>query len=149
MPDEVIHCVGAIIFNTDDELLVIRRGQEPAVGRWTLPGGRIEPGESAEDAVVREVLEETGLVVTAIREVGSINLPAPGIGTYAIRDFLCELPSPSDRKIPQAGDDADAAQFMSLSELRKVATTTGLLEILASWGVLPEELGTQRIYGES
>jgi len=149
MPDEVIHCVGAIIFNTDDELLVIRRGQEPAVGRWTLRGGRIEPGESAEDAVVREVFEETGFVVTAIREVGSISLPAPGVGTYAIRDFLCELPSSSGRKIPQAGDDADAAQFMSLPELRSVATTTGLLEILASWGVLPEEPGTQRTLGES
>jgi len=99
--------------------------------------------------VVREVLEETGLVVTAIREVGSISLPAPGVGTYAIRDFLCELPSSSGRKIPQAGDDADAAQFMSLPELRSVATTTGLLEILASWGVLPEEPGTQRRFGES
>lgn len=149
MPDEVIHCVGAIIFNTDDELLVIKRGQEPAVGRWTLPGGRIEPGESAEDAVAREVLEETGLVVTAIREVGSISLPAPGVGTYAIRDFLCELQSRSDRKLPQAGDDADAAQFMSLPELRSVATTAGLLEILASWGVLPQEPGTQRTFGES
>ena len=142
MPDDLIPCVGAIVLNDADELLVIQRGQEPAAGCWTLPGGRIEPGESAEEAVVREVLEETGLVVTVIREVGSLSLPAPGVGTYVIRDFLCGLPAPANLQAPRAGDDAAAAQFMSLPELQTVATTSGLLEILRSWGVLPAELGS-------
>lgn len=137
MPGEQIPCVGAVIINEAHELLVIQRGQAPALGRWTLPGGRMEPGETAEHAVVREVFEETGLVVTVAREVGSISLPAPDGGTYRIRDFLCELPPAAQAQIPRAGDDADAAQFMSVTQLRQVATTTGLLEILDSWGVLP------------
>jgi ADP-ribose pyrophosphatase YjhB (NUDIX family) len=137
MPGDDIACVGAVILNAADELLVIQRGHEPAVGRWTLPGGRIEPGESAEQAVVREVLEETGLVVSVIREVGSLSLPAPEGGTYRIRDFLCALDPTSRSLTPCAGDDAAHAAFMGVSALRQVATTTGLLEILQSWGVLP------------
>ena len=139
MPGDDIACVGAVIINAADELLVIQRGKPPAVGRWTLPGGRIEPGERAEQAVVREVLEETGLEVRVIREVGSIHLPAPDGGTYWIRDFLCALQSPTGSQLPRAGDDADDAVFMSVSDLRQVATTTGLLEILHSWGVLPPD----------
>ncbi len=131
--------MGAVILNDVDQLLVILRGQAPAIGRWTLPGGRIETGESAEEAVVREVLEETGLTVTVNREVGSVRLPAPDGGTYFIRDFHCAL-SPGDAPLqPRAGDDADDARFMSTAQLRQVPTTAGLLEILQSWGVLPPD----------
>ncbi|MFZ4497310.1 MAG: NUDIX domain-containing protein, partial [Candidatus Nanopelagicales bacterium] len=48
-----IPCVGAVIFDDAGRLLLIKRGQEPALGRWSVPGGRVEPGESHEVAVIR------------------------------------------------------------------------------------------------
>ena len=56
-----IPCVGAIIKDPAGRLLLIKRGHAPQAGRWSLPGGRVEPGESDEQAVIREIREETGL----------------------------------------------------------------------------------------
>ncbi|MHB1912084.1 MAG: NUDIX domain-containing protein, partial [Acidimicrobiales bacterium] len=55
-------CVGAVVVD-DDRLLLIRRGHGPAAGEWSVPGGRVEAGETLAEAVVREVLEETGLEI--------------------------------------------------------------------------------------
>jgi 8-oxo-dGTP diphosphatase len=54
--------VGAVILH-EGKVALIQRGKEPLRGRWVIPGGTVEPGESLEDAVVREVREETGLIV--------------------------------------------------------------------------------------
>ena len=59
--------MGAVIKDGAGRLLLIKRGHEPEAGRWSLPGGRIEPGESDEQALVREIGEETGLTVTVGR----------------------------------------------------------------------------------
>ena len=55
-----VQCVGAVITDESGRMLMILRGHEPGKGLWSIPGGRIEPGESDEQAVVREVREETG-----------------------------------------------------------------------------------------
>ena len=59
-----VPCVGALVHDDEGRLLVVRRRNEPGAGRWSVPGGRVEPGESDLTAVRREVLEETGLHVT-------------------------------------------------------------------------------------
>ena len=82
MAEPRIPCVGAII--TDGErILLIKRGHEPEAGRWSLPGGRIEPGESDQQALVREVREETGLKVTPGRLVGRVTRPGPAAGSWS------------------------------------------------------------------
>jgi len=67
--------VGAIIKDEAGRLLLIQRGHEPETGRWSLPGGRVEPGETDEQAVARETREETGLQVTCGALVGSVERP--------------------------------------------------------------------------
>src|SRR3954463_6150734 len=101
----VVPCVGAVVHDAAGRLLLIRRGHEPSRGLWSLPGGRIEAGETAEQAVVREVREETGLEVRVGEPVGHVLIPA-GAVVYDVVDFACTLVEPG--AAPVAGDDPDA-----------------------------------------
>jgi ADP-ribose pyrophosphatase YjhB (NUDIX family) len=126
-----IDCVGGIVEDDSGRLLLVRRGQEPAKGRWSVPGGRVEPGETDEEATAREVLEETGVRVSVERLVGVVEREAPA-GVYVIRDYACR-PLGGDVR---AGDDADDAGWFTAAELRALDTSPGLVEALESWGVL-------------
>src|SRR6202044_118621 len=72
-----IPCVGAVIEDEARRLLLIKRGHEPGMGLWSIPGGRIEPGESDARALIREVLEETGLAIVPGRLLGAVQRPGP------------------------------------------------------------------------
>lgn len=61
--------VGAVVLDDDQRILLVRRGQEPLLGEWSLPGGALELGERLEDGIRREVAEETGLLVTPLEIV--------------------------------------------------------------------------------
>ena len=69
-----IPCVGAVVTDGRGWLLLIKRGHEPGAGLWSLPGGRIEPGETDAEALVREMREETGLTVEPGRLIGQVRL---------------------------------------------------------------------------
>jgi 8-oxo-dGTP diphosphatase len=127
-----IPCVGAIIRDGAGRLLLIKRGHDPEVGRWSLPGGRIEPGETAEQAVVRETREETGLAVLCGPLVGSVERPAPGGGVLDIADYAATVTGGS----LTPGDDAADARWVGPAELAGLTLTSGLAEALTSWGVL-------------
>ena len=130
----VVPCVGAIVHDGHGRLLLIRRGQEPSRGLWSLPGGRVEPGETAAEAVEREVLEETGLRVRAGAVVGRVRIDA-GTVVYDVADLACELLDPD--AVPAAGDDAADVLFADAPTLAGLACTPRLVETLAGWGVLP------------
>lgn len=130
-----VPCVGAACVDASGRLLLIQRGQPPAQGQWSLPGGRIEPGESAEQAVVREVREETGLNVRVVRWIGRIERDAPNANRYVIDDYLVELVGEATL---QAGDDAANAGFFTVDELHALRLTEGLLNLLDQWGVWPK-----------
>lgn len=130
---DLIPCVGAVILDEDGRLCVIQRGKAPAQGRWSLPGGRVEAGESDEEAIVREVLEETGLRVSIDRSLAHLTLPAPDGRTFAIHDYLMRK---AGKQVPIAGDDAADARFVTVDELRELPTTDGLLDFLAEHGIL-------------
>ena len=127
-PPEV--AVGAVCVR-DGELLLVRRAREPGAGRWSLPGGRVNAGETLRDAVAREVHEETGLVV----EVGGLCGIAERMGTgwhFVILDFWAENPAGTTR----AGDDASAVAWVTAAELAQLPLVPGLQQWLADHDVL-------------
>ncbi|WP_026257923.1 NUDIX hydrolase [Actinopolymorpha alba] len=128
-----VPCVGAVILDDDGRLLLIRRGRPPGVGLWSLPGGRVEAGESDPGAVAREVAEETGLWVSVGRLLGTVERPGPSGETYVIRDYVCSVVGETLR----AGDDATDARWVAPADLPRLPTTPGLLEALTGWGVIP------------
>ena len=130
----LVPCVGAVVHDAQGRLLLIRRGHAPHEGLWSLPGGRVEPGESAEAAVVREVLEETGLRVRAGAPVGRVRIPA-GEVMYEVTDLACTLDGSDQR--PVAGDDASDVVFVDAAALERLSCTPRLVETLGGWGVLP------------
>jgi 8-oxo-dGTP diphosphatase len=127
-----VPCVGAIVHDAAGRLLLIRRGHAPGRGLWSVPGGRVEPGETLVEAVEREVREETGLAVRAGAPVGRIRLPGPGV-VYDVTDIRCTL-DPADQE-PTPGDDADAVVFADAVTLAGLRCTDGLLDTLRGWGV--------------
>jgi ADP-ribose pyrophosphatase YjhB (NUDIX family) len=129
----VVPCVGAVVQDDAGRLLLIRRGHAPGRGLWSLPGGRVEAGESVAEAIEREVREETGLSVRAGAPVGRVHLPGPGV-VFDVVDLACALTDPSAR--PVAGDDADAVLFADAPTLARLDCTPGLLDTLRGWGVV-------------
>jgi len=130
---KVVPCVGALVYDRRARLLLIRRANEPGRGLWSLPGGRVESKETLAEAVVREVLEETGLVVTAGPVVGSVERDGPDEVVYAITDFAA---TPVGGEL-RAGDDADDARFVSAEELDDLPLAPGLHQFLREWQALP------------
>jgi ADP-ribose pyrophosphatase YjhB (NUDIX family) len=121
-----------VVRDAAGRLLLVRRGHDPGRGLWSLPGGRVEAGETLGAAVEREVLEETGLTVRAGATVGRIRLPGPGV-TFDVHDLACTLVRPDQR--PVAGDDADDVVFADAADLERLPCTSGLLDTLRGWGV--------------
>lgn len=122
-----------MIKDPDGRLLLIKRGHEPGAGLWSLPGGRIEPGETDQQAVAREVLEETGLVVTCGRLLGTADLPGPPGAVIAVSDYLAVVTG--GELAP--GDDAADARWVTAAELDRLPLTNGLTDYLAAWGAYP------------
>jgi len=121
--------VGGVIVDAGRALLV-RRAKAPLAGRWSVPGGTVEPGEGLQEALAREVLEETGLRVRpgAVlkvfdrieRERGALRFH------YVIVDYLCELLGGEAR----AGSDAEAVAWVAEEDLAGYELTPDLQEVL-------------------
>ncbi|WP_374596201.1 NUDIX hydrolase [Brevundimonas sp.] len=114
------------------EVLLIRRGKPPRVGEWSLPGGRIEPGERATDAALRELAEETGVTarITGLIDVVDGIFAEAGLH-YILIDYAAEWVSGE----PIAGDDALEARFVPLDQVEALiewAETRRIIALAAS-----------------
>ncbi len=119
-------------------LLVVLRANEPSRGLWSIPGGRVERGESLPAAAVREAREETGLEILVGAELGRVELPGPDGIVYAVTDFVATAATAGARTAPTEavpGDDAAEVRWVSRAELADLPTSPGLIETLAAWGV--------------
>ena len=107
--------VGAVIVK-DGRVLLVQRGTEPALGRWSIPGGLIEVGEALSEAVVREVHEETGLEIEPVELVELLDrIHRDGDRVryhYVIADYLCRVVSGT----LNAASDAAAVRWVERSE---------------------------------
>lgn len=114
-PESPLVGVGAVVVQ-HGRVLLVRRASEPLKGQWSLPGGMLELGESLADGVIREVKEETGLVVEVLelievldrihREGGRVRYH------YVIADYLCRVVGGA----LQAATDADAVRWVERAE---------------------------------
>ena len=128
-----VPCAGAILFDAAGRLLVVRRGRPPARGAWSLPGGRCEPGESAAQACVREVAEETGLLVEVQQWAGRVERAAGPAAVYEIDDFVCTVCGGT----LAAADDAMDARWVTEAEFAALPLAPLLYETLREWDCLP------------
>jgi 8-oxo-dGTP diphosphatase len=133
-PSPVV-AVGAVIWNAHEEIVLIRRGTPPRVGEWSIPGGKVEWGETLPQALLREVREETGLQVEIeglIEIVDAVTRdPAGAVARhYVLIDFSAYLLSGS----LTAGSDASEARWVpyrSLSEYSLWSETRRIIEASA------------------
>ncbi|MHB1988319.1 MAG: NUDIX hydrolase [Acidimicrobiales bacterium] len=126
--------VGAIILRTPDQILLIKRGREPSAGRWSLPGGRVEFGETLEEAVQREVFEETGIVTEVGQLLGWVERRYQS-HHFVIMDFLAEVARSDTEVVPRAGDDAVVARWVMIAELETLELVEGLYSFLVDHGI--------------
>ena len=139
-------CVGAVAV-TDGALLLVRRGRSPGAGEWSVPGGRVEAGETVAEAVRRELAEETGLEGTPGRLLGWVEVIGDG-HHFVILDFVVEVGA---RTEPVAGDDAADAAWVPLDQVAALPLVDGLAAFLQQHGVLgaADADGTAPVSGPS
>ena len=122
--------VGALIFQ-DDSILLALRGKPPLMDLWSLPGGLVETGETVEDALRREVREETGLEVEplGLLEIFERIMRDAAGGAeyhYVLLDYICDVTGGA----LCAGDDARSAEWVRRDDLAKLPITEGTLPVI-------------------
>jgi mutator protein MutT len=124
-------CVGAVAID-DGRLLLVRRRNDPGQGTWSVPGGRVEAGETVQEAVVRELAEETGIEGVCMGLIGV----AERIGDdhhFVILDYSVEVLAPAP---PAAGSDAADARWVPLAQVGDYDLVDGLAEFLHEHGII-------------
>lgn len=132
--------VGAVVLK-EDEILLVKRGAHPGRGKWSIPGGLVELGETPEEAAARELAEETGLIGEVKGLFGIYQyVERDQLGRvryhYLLLDYLVEVRDGS----LNPGTDAEDARFFPLSEALRVdltETTRELIRDLARYGPMP------------
>ena len=129
-PERPIVSVGAVIVD-GDRVLLIKRGNEPLKGEWSLPGGAVEVGETLEAAVAREAFEETGLDVSVgpvVEVLDSIRRDADGRVRYhfVIVDYRCTVRGGT----AAAGSDAEDLRWVNVADLGPYALTDAALRVI-------------------
>jgi 8-oxo-dGTP diphosphatase len=128
--DTIVGASAVIV--ADGAIVLVQRGHEPMRGLWSVPGGRVEPGETLQEAAAREAYEETGLEVRIGEELWQLAIP-DGDRTFEVHDFAATVTGGTLR----AGDDAEDVRWVPFDELTMLPLTDGLVGYLTRGGILP------------
>jgi ADP-ribose pyrophosphatase YjhB (NUDIX family) len=126
--------VGALIFTKTGlrgPILLVERGGNPLKGFWSLPGGLVETGEKLEQAVRREILEETGLEIEPLRLYAIFERIMPDAEGraeyhYVLADYICKVVGGALRP----GDDVSRVEWVERSRLDEYKITAGTREVI-------------------
>jgi ADP-ribose pyrophosphatase len=124
--------VGAIVFK-DNRVLLVRRGKPPAENLWAIPGGRVEIGETLQQAAEREIFEETGITIRALEPAYTFDvIDRDAIGQTRYHYVIVDLTADYIAGEPRAGDDASAARWISSGELALLKVSSKTRRLLKS-----------------
>jgi 8-oxo-dGTP diphosphatase len=131
-PDLPRVAVGAVVFK-DNKVLLVKRAKHPARGLWAIPGGKVELGETLQQAAQREILEETGITILSKNPIYTFDVIEKDENNqirfhYVIVDLVADYISGQ----PIPGDDAEEVRWVSSLELKNLDVNPGTLKVLDS-----------------
>jgi 8-oxo-dGTP diphosphatase len=123
-------CASAVVVR-DRQILLVKRAHEPGKGQWSIPGGRIELGETILDAVRREVAEECGIEVDVERVLGAFDrIVLDADGRVRFHYVLIDVLASSAGGEPRAGSDAEDCRWVTREEMADLHITPQLRALL-------------------
>jgi 8-oxo-dGTP diphosphatase len=137
VPQPPTVAVGAVVIERTGRVLLVRRARPPGLGTWTLPGGRVEPGESLEGAVLRELREETALEARVRCHLETVTIEREGFA-YSIHEHLVE---PTGAGPLRAGDDAAEVRWATRSELETLGVLPDAVAVIDRGIAMAVKLG--------
>ncbi len=127
----------AAIVVCDGKILLVQRGRGIGIGKWAPPGGKLEPGETLQEAVERELLEETGVLARATTPAGWVEVHNEE-SRYLIIDYYVELVNPDlSGNLPVAGDDAKDARWFEITMVGGLDLADGVVGLLREINLFP------------
>ena len=129
-PSQPVVAVGAIVFR-DNRILLVRRGHAPSRDLWAIPGGRVEIGETLQEAAEREILEETGITIRALKPVYTFDyIERDGSASPRFHYVIIDLTADYVAGEIRAGDDAAEARWVAAEELESMKVSSKTLKLL-------------------
>lgn len=129
-PSQPVVAVGAIVFR-DNRVLLVKRGQAPSRDLWAIPGGRVEIGETLQEAAERETIEETGITIRALEPVYTFDyIERDGSELPRFHYVIIDLTADYICGGIRAGDDAAEARWVAAEELADINVSSKTLHLL-------------------
>ena len=140
-PDYARVGVGAVILH-EDKVLLVRRGKSPSFGKWSVPGGLVELGETTREAIAREIVEECGIKIRIVDVAGVIDrIVKDDAGRVRYHYVLVDYLAYPDSMDVEAGSDAAEARWFEIDRVAELDTTQGLLDMIRRAEALRGEAG--------
>ena len=133
-PDRPLVGVGAIVIK-DGRVLLVKRGIAPSKGLWAIPGGSVELGETLQEAAEREIMEETGLAIRAVKPVYTFDfIERDDSGKIRFHFTIVDIMADYISGTPKGADDALEARWVSPEELKELPMSKNTLKVLEEIG---------------